>query len=80
MEPKQSKNLEDNKHAINSAVARVSGAVRVASATVAETLTIKDEALDDVAALRTNSNSKERDQATKQIEKDTKKVTGKGAQ
>jgi hypothetical protein len=51
------KKLDNNKKTIDSAVARVRGAVRVANVTVGEVMEIKDEALDEVAALKTESDS-----------------------
>lgn len=62
---------------MDSAVARVKGAVQVAGVTVSEAMAIKDEALDEVGALKTESNSKTKDNAIKKIKKDTKKVLGK---
>jgi hypothetical protein len=71
------KKQDDNKKTIDSAVARVAGAVRVASVTIGEVMEIKDEAMDSVEALRTGSNVKVGDHAIKKITKDTKKVLGK---
>jgi len=71
------KKQDDNKKIIDSAVARVAGAVRVASVTVREAMAIKDQAMDDVEALRTGSNIKVGNHAIKKITKDTKKVLGK---
>lgn len=68
------KKQEDNEKTIDSAVARVKGAVRVANATVGEVMEIKDEALDEVAALKTKSNAKAKAHAVKKIKKDTRKV------
>ena len=67
------KKQDDNKKTIDSAVARVKGAVRVANVTVAEVMEIKDEALVEVAALKTESNSKAGNHAVKKIKTDTKK-------
>ena len=71
------KKQDDNKKIIDSAVARVAGAVRVASVTVREAMAIKDQAMDDVEALRTGSNIKVGNHAIKKITKDTKRVLGK---
>lgn len=73
----QRKKQVDNKKTIDSVVARVAGAVQVAGATVAATMAIKDEALDDVEALKTESNAKAGNHALKKIVKDTKRVLGK---
>lgn len=77
MKTTQRKQQDSNKKTIDSAVARVGGAVRVASATVATTMAIKDEALDEVEALKTESNGKVRDHAIKKITTDTKRILGK---
>ena len=71
------KKQEDNKKIIDSAVARVAGAVQVASVAVSATMAIKDQALDDVEALKTGSNAKAGNNAIKKIAKDTKRVLGK---
>jgi len=71
------KKKDDNKKTIDSAVARVAGAVRVASVTVGEAMEIKDEALDVVEALKTESNAQAENHAIKKITKDTKRVLGK---
>jgi hypothetical protein len=71
------KKQDDNKKTIDSAVARVAGAVQVAGVAVSATMAIKDQALDDVEALKTESNVKAGDHAIKKITKDTKKVLGK---
>ena len=71
------KKQEDNKKIIDSAVARVAGAVQVASVAVSATMAIKDQALDDVEALKTESNTKAGNHAIKKITKDTKRVLGK---
>ena len=71
------KKQDDDKKTINSAVARVAGAVQVAGVAVSATMAIKDEAMDDVEALRTGSNVKAGDHAIKKITKDTKRVLGK---
>ena len=71
------KKQEDNKKIIDSAVARVAGAVQVASVAVSATMAIKDQALDDVEALKTGSNAKAGNHAIKKITKDTKRVLGK---
>ena len=73
----QQKKQDDNKKTIDSVVARVAGAVQVAGVTVAATMAIKDEALDAVEALRTESNTKAGDHAIKKIAKDTKKILEK---
>jgi len=71
------KKQDDNKKTIDSAVARVAGAVQVAGSAVSASMAIKDEAMDDVEALRTGSNVKAGDHAIKKITKDTKRVLGK---
>ena len=71
------KNQDRDKKKIESAVARVSGAVRVANVAVGEVMEIKDEALDEVAALKTKSNAKAEAHAVKNIKTDTKRVLGK---
>ena len=71
------KKQDDNKKTIDSAVARVAGAVQVAGVAVSATMAIKDEALDDVEALKTGSNVKVGNHAIKKITKDTKRVLGK---
>ncbi len=71
------KKNKDNKNSINSAVARVSGAVRVANASVAKTIEIKNEAIDEVESLKTKSDSKAGAHAVKKIKTDTKKVSKK---
>ena len=73
----QQKKQDDNKKTIDSAVARVAGAVQVAGVAVSATMAIKDQALDDVEALKTESNVKAGDYAIKKITKDTKRVLGK---
>jgi hypothetical protein len=73
----QRKKQDDNKKSIDALVARVAGAVQVAGITVGATMAIKDEALDDVEALRTASNIKTGDHAIKKIKTDTKRVLGK---
>ena len=73
----QQKKQDDNKKTIDSAVARVAGAVQVASVAVSATMAIKDQALDDVEALKTESNAKAGNHAIKKITKDTKRVLGK---
>ena len=71
------KKQDDNKKIMDSAVARVGGAVRVASVTVAAAMAIKDEALDEVGALKTESNTKAGNDAIKKIRTDTKRVLKK---
>lgn len=71
------KKQDDDKKTIDSVVARVAGAVQVAGVTVAATMAIKDQALDDVEALKTQSNTKAGNHAIKKITKDTKRVLGK---
>lgn len=73
----QSNKHDDDKKTIDSVVARVAGAVQVAGITVAATMAIKDEALDEVEALKTKSNAKAGDHAIKKIAKDTQRVLGK---
>ncbi|GEM_PF-2746329 len=73
----QQRKQDDNKKTIDSAVARVAGAVQVAGVAVSATMAIKDEALEDVEALKTESNVKVGDYAIKKITKDTKKVLEK---
>ena len=71
------KKQNDDKKTIDSAVARVAGAVQVAGVAVSATMAIKDQALDDVEALKTESNAKAGNHAIKKITKDTKRVLGK---
>lgn len=71
------KKQNDHIKTMDSVVARVAGAVQVAGVTVAATMAIKDEALDDVEAMKTKSNAKAGNHAIKKITKDTKKVLGK---
>lgn len=71
------KNQDNNKKTIDSAVARVAGAVQVAGVAVSTTMAIKDEAVDEVEALKTESNSKAKNHAIKKISANTKKVLGK---
>jgi hypothetical protein len=71
------KKQADNKKTIDSAIARVAGAVQVAGVTVSEAMAIKDAALDEVGALKTESNTKAGNHAIKKITKDTKRVLGK---
>ena len=73
----QQKKQDDNKKTIDAAVARVAGAVQVAGVAVSATMAIKDQALDDVEALKTESNAKAGDHAIEKITKDTKRVLGK---
>ena len=73
----QQKKLDDDKKTIDSAVARVAGAVQVAGSAVSASMAIKDKAMDDVEALRAGSNVKVGDHAIKKITKDTKSVLGK---
>ena len=73
----QQKKQDDNKKTIDSAVARVAGAVQIAGVAVSATMAIKDQALDEVEALKTESNAKAGDHAIKKITKDTKRVLGK---
>lgn len=68
---------QDNKKTIDTVVARVAGAVRVAGVTVAAAMVIKDEAIDDLEKLKTESNTKAGDHAIKKIATDTKRVLGK---
>ena len=71
------KKQNNNKKTIDSAIARVAGAVQVAGVAVSATMAIKDEALDEVEGLKTESNSKAENHAIKKISADTKKVLGK---
>jgi hypothetical protein len=71
------KKQDDNKKTINSAVARVAGAVQVAGIAVSEAISIRAEAVDEVEALKTESNAKVGEHAIKKITKDTKRVLGK---
>jgi len=71
------KKQADNKKTIDSAIARVAGAVQVAGVTVSEAMAIKDAALDEVGALKTESNTKAGNHAIKKITKDTKRALGK---
>ena len=74
---KTNQKKQDDKKIMDSAVARVSGAVQVAGVTVSEAMAIKDAALDEVGALKTESNAKAGNHAIKKITKDTKRVLGK---
>jgi len=71
------KKMTRNKNSIDSAVARVSGAVQVANASVAKTVQIKNEAIDEVEALKTKSDSKTGNNAVDKIKTETKGVLGK---
>ena len=71
------KKQDDDKKVIDSALSRVSGALQVAGIAVSEAISIKAEALDDVEALKTESDTKVGDHATEKIKKDTKKILGK---
>lgn len=73
----QKKQEDDDKKTIDSAVARVVGAVKVAGVAVSETMAIKNEALDDVEALKTESNVKAGNHAIRKITKASKRVLGK---
>ena len=77
MKSMQQKKQADNKKTIEAAIARVAGAVQVAGVTVSAAVAIKNEALDDVEALKTESNTKAGNHAIKKITKDTKRVLGK---
>jgi len=70
------KNQVENNKSIDTAVARVRGAVQVASVAVSASMAIKDEALDEVESLRTASNMKARDHAVKKIKTNIKKLKG----
>lgn len=71
----QKKKQDDNKKTMDTAVARVSGAVEVAGVAVSTTMSIKDEALDNVEALRTESNVKAGNHAVKKINKNSSKIS-----
>ena len=77
MNTKKSTESKDSTDHMNTAVARVASAVRVASASVTETMRIKDEALDTIEESKTLSNSKAGNLAVKKIKTDSKKVLGK---
>lgn len=77
MNVKNTPKPKDSKETMNTAVGRVEGAVRVANASVSETMKIKDEALDDVEKSRTNTNSVLGNISTNKIKKDTDKLTAK---
>lgn len=68
------KKQDNNKKTIDSAVARVAGAVQVAGVAVSATMAIKDEAVDEVEALKTESNGEAENHAIKKITKNAKKV------
>lgn len=76
MPTNQQEEYDKNKKTIENAIARVSGAVRVASIAVSASMTIKDEALDEVEALKKESNTQARNDAIKKISSDTKRVLG----
>jgi len=67
------KKQDDDQKIINSAVSRVAGAVEVAGVAVSATMAIKNEAMDDVEALRTGSNVKAGNHAIKKLQKTQKK-------
>lgn len=69
----QTKKLDDEKKTIDSSIARVSGAVRVASSAVSTAIAIKNEAVDEVESMKTKSNDKASNRAIKKIETETKK-------
>lgn len=73
----QQKKQDNNKKSIDALVARVAGAVQIAGIAVGATMAIKDEALDEVEALRTASNVKAGDHAIKKIKTDTKRFLRK---
>jgi hypothetical protein len=73
----QANKQDRDKKTIDSAVARVAGAVQVAGVAVSATMAIKDQARDDIEALKTESDAKAGDNAIKKITKDTKRVLGK---
>jgi len=73
---KRSKNSTDNEK-IDSAVARVSGAVQVANAAVVKTMLLKDEAIGEVEVLKSEASSKAEDSAVKKIKADTKRPMAK---
>ncbi len=74
MTTKQGKDKAENKKSIDSVVARVAGAVQVAGTAVSTTMAIKDEALDELNELQTQSNNKEGKKAIKKIRSDTKNL------
>lgn len=73
----QAKKQDKDKKTIDTAVARVSGAVQVAGIAVSATMAIKDEALDEVAAIQKKSNTRVGNNAIKHISANTKRVLGK---
>lgn len=59
---------------IDSIVAKVSGATQVAGVAVSETMKIKEEALDEINALKKHSSNKKEDQAIKKISTETRQL------
>lgn len=66
----------DNKKTIDSAVARATGAVQVAGVAVSKAVAIKNQAIDEVAGLKTESNVNAGDHAVKKISTNSKRVLG----
>ena len=69
----QTKKSDNKKMIIDASIARVAGAVRVASVAVSATVAIKNEAVDDVESMKTKSNDETSDRAIKKMEAETKK-------
>lgn len=76
MTTKQEKDKADNKKSIDSVIARVAGAVQVAGIAVSATMAIKDDALDEINTMKSQSNKKEGRKAIKKITRDTKNLKG----
>ena len=66
----------ENKRIIDSAVARVIGAVQVAGVAVSSALEIKNQAIDEVEGLKTELDVNSGDHAVKKISTNSKKVLG----
>lgn len=64
----------ENKKTIDSAVARVTGAVQVAGVAVSTAVGIKNQAIDEVEGLKTESNVNAGDDAVKKISANSKRV------
>lgn len=70
-------NSKDSDNSMSNVLASVKASIRVASASVAETMTIKDEALEDIQSSTTKSNSKAGILAVKKINTESNKVLWK---
>jgi len=63
---------KENKKIIDSAIAKVAGAVMVASVAVEKAMAIKDEAINEIESIKSQVNSKAKRNAVKKIKNDTK--------